>query len=54
VTLEDFLEQVGENFYADTPQPVFLYRTQLTVQHTHAIDLGHDTVSKKRSMIPNM
>jgi hypothetical protein len=32
VTLEGFLEQVGEKIYADTPQPVFLYRTKLPVQ----------------------
>lgn len=34
MTLEDFLVQVGGNFSANTPQPVFLYHTKL---HTHAI-----------------
>ena len=32
VRSEDFLEQVGENFPANTSRSVFLYRTKLTVQ----------------------
>jgi hypothetical protein len=42
VTLEGFLEQVGEKFYADTHNPCSYTVLSYPYKHTHAIDLGYD------------